>query len=125
MYVESFLEEAHAGLYPSADLMLITDVLEHVLDPEKVLSLMSRASRPGGYVYVTVPNSLTLMQDKQVEQRDVDWRHANRTCQHLWMMTPDIVQRLVEKHFRVIGTSGYETDIRGDSIYTSILAQLP
>jgi SAM-dependent methyltransferase len=41
----------------SADLILCTEVLEHVLDPSMLLSEMQRCLRPGGRLVMTVPFS--------------------------------------------------------------------
>lgn len=39
------------------DLVLLTDVLEHLSDPKKTLREVGRILKPGGYLFLTSPNS--------------------------------------------------------------------
>jgi 2-polyprenyl-3-methyl-5-hydroxy-6-metoxy-1,4-benzoquinol methylase len=122
-YIEDFLCDLGKNL--QADLIAITDVLEHVVDPEKVLQLIVDALKPGGFVYLTVPNSRTYgTYPHLVAPADVDWDRANAARQHLWMLEPKIIFELVSRYFDIIEMSRtFETNIRQDSDYSTILAQ--
>src|SRR5262249_4252012 len=52
-YIEPFLANHEA----SAELIVLTDVLEHVIDPRALLRLMIAALKPGMVAYITAPNA--------------------------------------------------------------------
>jgi 2-polyprenyl-3-methyl-5-hydroxy-6-metoxy-1,4-benzoquinol methylase len=121
--IEDFLKDT--GGYPLPDLVGITDVLEHVVEPESVLGLIAHTLKPGGFVYLSVPNSRTYgTYPYPLAPSDVDWDRANQARQHLWMLEPKILAQLVTLHFEIIEMSRtFETKIRQDSDYTMIFAQ--
>ena len=123
-YILPFLKD-RAARGDCADLMVLTDVMEHVVDPEDMISAMAKALAPSGLVYITVPNAHTFQDPvpRHVPRRQLDWRRANRTCQHLWLLTPHMVESLVAKAFEILAVSDFETQIRQDSVYTTILAR--
>lgn len=126
-YIENFL----AGLTTTngqrkPDLVVLTDVLEHLIAPEQLLKSVARVLAPGGYAYLTVPDADTFEPPfpYKEERRNIDWRHANRTCQHLWMMEPKIFRQIVSDALLIVAESQtLETSIRRDSSYTTILAK--
>jgi SAM-dependent methyltransferase len=123
--IEEFL--ARAAAEPRADLILLTDVLEHVVEPEVLLALIGRALRPGGFAYITAPN-LDSYGDfpHHVAAAEVDWEMANWTCQHLWMMAPPVLNGLVNGVLAIREMSrSFETRLRRDSDYSTFLAQRP
>jgi hypothetical protein len=122
-YIEPFLKRC--GDAPEANLMVLTDVMEHVIRPEDVLALMAGALAPGGFIYITVPDARTFCDPvpEHVLPWRLNWPRANRTCQHLWMLEPAVVESLVAKSFDVIDVASFETDIRRDSVYTTVLAR--
>lgn len=125
-YIEAFLERARRdGTVPPPDLMILTDVLEHVPHPESVLRLMADVLPAGGRAYITVPDSHTFQTPFPfpVDAGDVDWEEAHHTRQHLWLLEPAVLMDLVERHMVVEDVSGFETDIRRDSVYSSVLAR--
>lgn len=123
-YILPFLED-RAAREDFADLMVLTDVMEHVVDPEDMISAMAKALAPNGLVYITVPNAHTFQDPvpQHVRRRQLDWRRANRTCQHLWLLTPRMVESLVAEAFEILAVSDFETRLRQDSVYTTILAR--
>lgn len=125
--IEVFLQEIGGDhSFPRAHVIVMTDVLEHVLSPEDLLQDLTRVLAPGGFAYLTVPNACTFQYPAPVPvpAEGVDWAHANRTCQHLWMMQPEVFRNIVSKHFHIVDeTQALETDIRRDSVYSTILAQ--
>jgi predicted RNA methylase len=127
MYIESFLHNPPAvieGRRP--DLVVLTDVLEHVLSPEQVLASVARILAPRGLAYLTVPDAHTFQPPypQPAKPGTIDWQHANRTCQHLWMMQPNTFYRIVSGVLDVVAESqSLETNIRKVSVYTTILAR--
>jgi SAM-dependent methyltransferase len=55
----------------SYDIVLSTQVLEHVMDPQKVVSEMARVLKPGGYLFLTTPQSSPL--------HNLPWNYFNFT----------------------------------------------
>lgn len=65
MQAEEILERVIVGGVPEAlesipdhyfDCVVFNDVLEHLADPEEVLSIVKTKLRPGGYVVASIPN---------------------------------------------------------------------
>ncbi|MBX3457103.1 MAG: class I SAM-dependent methyltransferase [Candidatus Paracaedibacteraceae bacterium] len=58
------------------DVCATKNVLEHVLDPEKMMAEMKSLLNPGGYVLVTVPNDFSKLQNRLLElemTNEADW----------------------------------------------------
>lgn len=53
---EGVLDEAYIAANESFDVVMSSDVLEHLVSPAETLQLFHRALRPGGTVLVSVPN---------------------------------------------------------------------
>lgn len=121
--IEPFLERVSA--HPEADLIVLCDVLEHVLDPESLLRLIAGALKPGGFAYVTVPNLDSYgTYPHRIPAPEVDWSLANWTAQHLWMMHPRVLNDLVNRHFQIREMSRtFEWKIRRDADYSTFLLQ--
>jgi len=127
MYIEAFLDRSlkDAGMQRPF-LIVLTDVLEHLLAPEQLLRTIAQVLVPGGHAYLTVPDAKTFQAPFPfaVPSQSVDWPQANRTCQHLWMMQPEVFRNLVSKDFSIVADAGpLETNIRKDSNYSTLLAQ--
>lgn len=119
-YIEPFL--ARSELTNSADVIVLTDVLEHVIDPTALLSLIVNALKPGGLAYITVPNSGSLFHHDHVPASNVPWARANVTYQHLWVISPhEMVNLLLTSGEIVEYTRSLETDIRLDAKYSTFL----
>ncbi|MBI4342264.1 MAG: class I SAM-dependent methyltransferase [Candidatus Omnitrophica bacterium] len=69
-----------------ADLILLSHVLEHVADPQRLLQRMRAALAPRGVLYVEVPG----MRNPRTQQR----RYAQPA--HLWYFTLETARRVVE-----------------------------
>jgi 2-polyprenyl-3-methyl-5-hydroxy-6-metoxy-1,4-benzoquinol methylase len=84
--VEDALEE-DLGTF---DTVLCLDVLEHLVDPEAVLARLRAVTRPGGTLFVSVPNArhFSLWRDVLIRGTwgSTDWGHRDRT--HLRWFTP-------------------------------------
>lgn len=77
---------------------------------------------------MTTPNARTLESDAPLplpkRYSEVDWDNANRSRQHLFMTTPEMMHRLIAERLQVVAeTEDFETNIRRDSIYSTILAR--
>jgi SAM-dependent methyltransferase len=126
MYIEDFLHQPPGVGRPQPHLVVLTDVLEHVLAPELFLKEVARVLAPGGLAYLTIPDANTFQAPfpYPAKPESMDWPHANRTCQHLWMMEPKTFREIVSAPLEVVAESqSIETDIRRDSVYTTILAR--
>jgi methionine biosynthesis protein MetW len=107
------------------DVVLATDVLEHLRDPEPVVAALSRFVGPRGLAIVAVPNVATWSSRWRLLTRGT-WDYAedgllDRT--HLRFFTWDTIHRLVEQHgWRVTDRviDGYE--IPGASL---VLGRVP
>lgn len=57
--------EAHPSIAPGFDMIILADVLEHLYDPWRMLKTLKSWLRPGGRVYVSLPNvrNLKLLSD--------------------------------------------------------------
>lgn len=124
-FIDAFLDRPDR---PAADLIILTDVLEHLIWPEKTLERIVRALAPGGLLYMTTPNSRTFDGDPPypcpVPPAQVDWAHANKTCQHIFMIEPGLMRKLIEQHLDIVAESeSFETEIRKDSVYSTILGR--
>ena len=103
-FLAQFITAMERGEREGADAAIMTDVLEHLLWPERTVELVFHAMRPGGIGYFVVPNSLTFQAPApaQIVSSEVDWPHAKHTCQHIWTMTPAAFEAMFE---RVVGQS--------------------
>lgn len=124
-FIDAFLNKQDR---PSADLIILTDVLEHLIWPEEVLDQIVTALSPRGLLYMTTPNARTFENDAPfplpVRPSQVDWPHANRTCQHIFMIEPSLLSHLVSGRLDIVAeTDEFETSIRRDSVYSTILGR--
>ena len=125
-FVEEYIEPFLARHELSADLIVLTDVLEHVIDPRALLRLIARALRPGMIAYITAPNGGGYHQARPVAADAVDWQDANITRQHLWMLAPSFMMSLVDEVAEIRDYSRtFETVIRRDSDYSTFLIRRP
>lgn len=125
-WIDDFLDDFVAR-GRAADAVAMTDVLEHMIFPEATVRRIHKAMRPGGIGYFVVPNAQTFMPPHPfpVAARDVDWPHALRTCQHIWMMSPEAFEGLfTAAGFEVLAHDlALETDIRRDSVYSTVIVR--
>lgn len=130
-FVNSQIDDFLA-IAPALDLVTLTDVMEHLVSPDETMRLITNVLRPGGYVYIVVPNARSFFATQNVqagfprhEPPDaVDWSLANRSREHLWLFEPEALLQMIGKHLDIIEMSRiFETVLRNDSEYISILAQ--
>jgi 2-polyprenyl-3-methyl-5-hydroxy-6-metoxy-1,4-benzoquinol methylase len=95
--IAASIEEALDQLHGPFDTILCLDVLEHLMDPEAVMSELHRMAAPGARLQVSVPNArhLSLVSDLVLKGTFgyTDWGHRDRT--HLrWFTRRDVVDAM-------------------------------
>ncbi len=100
---------AHEFPADSFDIVVCTEVLEHVLDPEPILAEIARVIRPGGRVVITFPNDHLINGLKDVIRkthltsvppfRRIGWG-GDHYHFHVW--TVPEMRSLLSKHFDVV-----------------------
>lgn len=96
----------------SLDRVICTEVLEHVVDPDAVLSAISRLLRPSGVAVVTVPNDPLIHRLKKlVRGTPIRWLFGDRLewggdTYHLHRWTPDEFEDVLGAHLRVAERRG-------------------
>jgi 2-polyprenyl-3-methyl-5-hydroxy-6-metoxy-1,4-benzoquinol methylase len=98
------VEQALDQLQGPFDTILCLDVLEHLVDPEAVMSDLHRVGAPGARLQVSVPNGrhVSLVTDLVIKGTFgyTDWGHRDRT--HLrWFTRRDIVNAMERCGWRV------------------------
>jgi 2-polyprenyl-3-methyl-5-hydroxy-6-metoxy-1,4-benzoquinol methylase len=91
------VEEALAEVHGPFDTILCLDVLEHLVDPERVMRDLHAVAAPGARLQVSLPNArhVSLLKDLVVKGTFgyTDWGHRDRT--HLrWFTRRDIVEAM-------------------------------
>jgi 2-polyprenyl-3-methyl-5-hydroxy-6-metoxy-1,4-benzoquinol methylase len=91
------VEEALGGLEGPFDTILCLDVLEHLVDPERVMTELHAITAPGARLQVSLPNArfVGLVYDLMAKGTFgyTDWGHRDRT--HLrWFTRRDIVEAM-------------------------------
>jgi 2-polyprenyl-3-methyl-5-hydroxy-6-metoxy-1,4-benzoquinol methylase len=88
------------------DLITLSHVLEHVIEPTKYLSQLLRAVRPTGRIFVEVPNEPLIEIERLIQAK-------YQGHMHLSFFTPDTFRRCVAASGGIIvldGTFGPRTD---------------
>ena len=71
---------------PSADVIAMWHVIEHLVDPWQMLEVAARKLRPGGILVLAAPNPNAL-QFRLFRQR---WTHVDAP-RHLWLIPPQVL----------------------------------
>jgi 2-polyprenyl-3-methyl-5-hydroxy-6-metoxy-1,4-benzoquinol methylase len=95
------LEDAQALDLPDSafDKVLLTEVIEHVPEPERAIAEAARVLRPGGVLVVSTPSRFSPMNLAYDVKRRVRRYGFN---EHLHELTPGSFRRLVGEHFEVV-----------------------
>jgi SAM-dependent methyltransferase len=98
--VDFRLEDAQALSLPDAafDKVLLTEVIEHVPEPERAIAEAARVLRPDGLLVVSTPSRFSPMNLAYDLKRRVRRYGFN---EHLHELTPGSFRRLVGEHFVV------------------------
>lgn len=72
------------------DGIISIDVIEHLIEPWKDLTQILSRLVPGGWLYITTPNSDSL----NAKLHGADWREAKRRG-HLWLFRPQSLEEML------------------------------
>jgi len=105
------LNEASALPFPVSafDVIVISEVCEHLLNPRNALQLAKKHLKSGGTLLLTVPNAVPLFARlKLLFGRSVDWLHypseATETTGHIRFYTIKSMSRLLQQEGFAIST---------------------
>jgi len=84
---------------PSADVIIMTEVLEHVADPVQMVASIARMLRPGGTALITTPN-------KSSEPQGAYWLTDNPPV-HFWWLSETSMRRIAERCGLLIGFADF------------------
>lgn len=102
------VEDALGDLEGPFDTFLCLDVLEHLVDPGRVLAHLRTLAAPGATLQVSVPNArhFSLVSDLMLRGTFgyADWGHRDRT--HLrWFTRSDLIELVTDAGWEVTRTS--------------------
>lgn len=102
-------EVGDVGLSPqSFDRVICTEVLEHTVDPERILGEIANLLRPDGIAVITVPNDPLIMRLKHVAGLVLGRRWVERRASwggdsfHLHHWKPAEFRELLDRHLHVV-----------------------
>ncbi len=101
------------------DVMVISEVMEHLLEPENALRVIKRHLKPGGTLLVTVPNAVPLFaRIKLLFGHTVGWLHyrspETADTGHIRFYTVESMTRLLQQEgFTVLETFGVSFCMNG------------
>jgi 2-polyprenyl-3-methyl-5-hydroxy-6-metoxy-1,4-benzoquinol methylase len=96
----------------SFDRVICTEVLEHVVSPDAVLTAIARVLRPAGVAVITIPNDPLILRVKSLIRKtparwllggQIEWGGDKY---HLHQWTPDEFLSVLRGHFRVTHQRG-------------------
>jgi SAM-dependent methyltransferase len=94
--IEEFLDEALADRLGQFDVVHMSEVLEHIPDPQALLRIAHRLLKPGGVLCVVVPNDYSPFQRALRKTSDIDpWWVA--PPHHLNYFDFDSIEQLLRK----------------------------
>jgi O-antigen biosynthesis protein len=102
------VEDALGVLAGPFDTILVYDVVEHLVDPDRVLRGLLGLARPGGTLHLSAPNARhwTLVRDLVVRGTFGYAESGHRDSTHLrWFTRRDLVSLLEDTGWEVDGTA--------------------
>ena len=85
------------------DVRMIHNVLEHVIDPRKLLSNLRSLLKDDGFIVITIPNDFSEMQKKALELGHIKKKFWFKPPEHLhYFNTNNIVKFLEKLNFKVV-----------------------
>ncbi|WP_282611375.1 class I SAM-dependent methyltransferase [Pelagibius sp. Alg239-R121] len=104
-------EQISAGV--KKDVIAIQNVLEHVIEPEKLLQNISGLLNPDGCLFVQVPNDFSALQRLARDQGKIEKDHWFLPPQHLNYFNDDNVGAFVRSYgFRIVdGVSDFPIEM--------------
>jgi 2-polyprenyl-3-methyl-5-hydroxy-6-metoxy-1,4-benzoquinol methylase len=90
------------------DAITFLDVLEHCIDPDKVLSTLNKNLKPSGKVYVSLPNIANFIDRWQILRGRFDYQeYGVMDKTHLRFFTKKTAIQLVGNHFKSVRCVAY------------------
>lgn len=86
LYTQGTIEAYAATHEHRYDVVVATEVIEHVVDPVAFIAACTRALKPGGIIIITTPN-------KDVHPRGVLWE-TDYAPKHLWWFTEEGIRQV-------------------------------
>jgi len=84
----------------SFDLVLASDVLEHLENPAKILREMARVLKPGGDIFISLPNAFNIFERLHILRTGNSSRYARSAparLGHISLFPRDVLQSLCER----------------------------
>lgn len=100
--IEAFVCNAEKEALPKGnfDCIACIDVIEHVIDPVKLLNNIRGKSK---YIVITTPNACWLMDRLKILGGNVSRHNAYQMGQHLWYWSYSQFKKFLEKNgFRIV-----------------------
>lgn len=89
LYTQGTIEE-YAKMHPSSyDVIVATEVIEHVVDPVSFISACALALKPGGRIIITTPN-------KDVHPQGTIWE-TDHAPKHLWWFSKQGISEIAKR----------------------------
>ena len=85
-------------------------ILEHLLQPHKMMEEISRVLKPGGFAIISLPND-DFIHNLYKAFFDPVRTYEQQIYSHHWKFTKETSEKFVKKYFRIIG-SGYRYTMR-------------
>jgi SAM-dependent methyltransferase len=112
------------------DCVFMDQVLEHPKDPGRYLQLSHRVLRPGGVLYLGVPNTASISATAKTWLGRVGLKRSRGkhydTWHHLFYYTPASIRTVLERYygFQVVVLQGDPRPPKRDTPLASVLARL-
>jgi SAM-dependent methyltransferase len=81
----------------AADIAVLQNVVEHVIDPDALLADIRRLTKPGGIVVIKVPNDFSRLQRVAMERGLIDREFWFAPPAHLHYFTVETLKAIMQK----------------------------
>ena len=89
------------------DVITLWDVIEHIINPKKMLYELNRIQKPNGYLFIATPNIDSLVSNLLGSK----WMHLIRT--HLFYFSKITIKKILEETgYQIVGISSYKRVFR-------------
>lgn len=85
------------------DVIIILNVLEHVIEPKKILSKLTNLLKKNGVIMITIPNDFSLLQKRALELGHIKNQFWIAAPQHLhYFNTKNIISFMKQMKFKIL-----------------------